>query len=181
MSRAGRRSSVEFVTRARLGDALDPVPADDVARHLILGAWRILGGLDAALATAAEDGQGAQAVRPSSRGVSVGALRGRRRRGRTSRTERVGEVHDLATRDGVAGSGAADAIALRLHADEVAVRVLRCCHRLFGGHRVSMTRTCWCSIAPAAAAAAAHSAEAFASGWLGGVSRQELESLFTSA
>src|SRR4051794_40069381 len=39
-----RRSSRlgPFVTRAHLGNPAAPVPSDDVARHLALGAWRIL-------------------------------------------------------------------------------------------------------------------------------------------
>lgn len=121
-----------FVTRARLGDAIEPVPADDVARHLILGAWRILGGLDAALASAAEHvkvrkqfGQALaefQAVRFAVADAVV-AHRGLEELAKYT-------IWRLATASPEARK--ADAIALRLHADDVAVQVLRCCHQLFG-------------------------------------------------
>src|SRR4051794_23069979 len=38
-----------FVTRATVEKSALPLSPDDVARHLVLGAWRLLGGLEAAL------------------------------------------------------------------------------------------------------------------------------------
>src|SRR3954462_9528098 len=52
-----------FATRAHLGEPADRVPGDDVARHLVLGSWRILGGLDAALRLPAEGRSGRAPVR----------------------------------------------------------------------------------------------------------------------
>jgi hypothetical protein len=121
-----------FVTRAQLGDASAAVPADDVARHLVLGSWRILGGLDAALATGAEHvkvrkqfGQtlaGFQSVRFAIADASV-AHRG---------LEELAKFTTWRLTTASPTARVADAIALRLHADEVAVQVLRCCHQLFG-------------------------------------------------
>ena len=43
-----------FLVPAQLGEAQAQIAADDVARHLVLGAWRILGGLEAALGQVVE-------------------------------------------------------------------------------------------------------------------------------
>ena len=121
-----------FVTRAGLGPALDDVSIDDVARHLTLGAWRLLGGLEEALALASSHvtvrkqfGRPLaefQTVRFNVADASV-ALRG---------------LEELAKytvwRLGTTGGRAAwiDALALRLHADEVAGDILHTCHQLLG-------------------------------------------------
>jgi len=171
-----------FVTRAVIGDAIEPVPADDVARHLILGAWRILGGLDAALATAAEHvkvrkqfGQTLaefQSVRFAVADAVV-AHRGLEELAKYT-------TWRLATASPAARN--ADAVALRLHADEVAVRVLRCCHQLFGAigfcdeHDVSVLDR---HMQPLLRLP--HSAETLADRLMPAVSAGELESLFTVA
>jgi acyl-CoA dehydrogenase len=121
-----------FVTRARIGSPAPPVAVDDVARHLVLGAWRIVGCLDAAmqLATAhvvvrKQFGQPLsefQAVRFAI-ADAVAASRGLEELARFT-TWRLGTAAPQARR--------ADAVALRMHADEVAVSVLRCCHQVFG-------------------------------------------------
>lgn len=129
--RAGSRLG-PFVTRASLGEPAPGVDADDVARHLVLGAWRIVGTLDAALALAASHvvvrrqfGKPLaefQAVRFAVADAVV-ALRG---------------LDELAKytvwRLGTASPSArhADALALRLHADDVAADVLHCAHQLLG-------------------------------------------------
>jgi hypothetical protein len=131
----GQRSTSRlgpFVTRAQLGPSAPPVAADDIARHLVLGAWRIVGCLDAAmqLATAhvvvrKQFGQPLsefQAVRFAI-ADAVTAFRGLEELARFA-TWRLGTASPDARR--------ADALALRLHADEVAVSVLRCCHQVFG-------------------------------------------------
>jgi acyl-CoA dehydrogenase len=121
-----------FVTRARLGEPVLPVPADDVARHLALGAWRILGGLDTALGQATahvgvrkQFGQPLaefQAVRFAVADAAV-AVRGLDQLARFT-------MWRLATADPEARW--ADAVALRLYAVETARDVLRCCHQLLG-------------------------------------------------
>jgi acyl-CoA dehydrogenase len=171
-----------FVTRARRGDAAERVPLDDVARHLVLGSWRLLGGLDAALAVAAEHvkvrkqfGQALaefQSVRFAVADAVV-AHRG---------------LDELATftiwRLATASLAArvADAIALRLHADDVAVQVLRSCHQMFGAigfcdeHDVSVLDRHMQSLLRLP-----YSAEALADRLVPAVSAGELESLFTSS
>lgn len=171
-----------FVTRATLGDRLDAVPLDDVAQHLTLGAWRILGGLDAALALASahvqmrkQFGQALaefQAVRFAVADAIV-AHRG------------LDELAKFTTwRLGTASTAArhADAVALRLHADEVAVQVLRCCHQLFGAigfcdeHDVSVLDRHMQSLLRLP-----HPAEALADKLVPAASAGELEGLFTTA
>lgn len=170
-----------FVTRAILGKAADRVDIDDVARHLVLGSWRLLGGLDAALSLAAahvkvrkQFGQTLaefQSVRFALADAVV-AHRG------------LEELAKFTTwRIGVAAPAArhADAVALRLHADEVAVDVLRCCHQLFGAigfcdeHDVSVLDRHMQSLLRLP-----HSAEALADRLVPAVSAGELESLFTA-
>jgi alkylation response protein AidB-like acyl-CoA dehydrogenase len=108
------------------------VPADDVARHLVLGTWRLLGGLEAALAQVVEHvGVRRQFGRPLAEFQSVRfavadasvAVRG------------LEELTKYTTwRLGTAGPAQrlADATALRLHGAEKAVQVLRVCHQLLG-------------------------------------------------
>jgi hypothetical protein len=170
-----------FVTRAILGEPVDAVPADDIARHLVLGAWRILGGLDAAMRIAAEHvkvrkqfGQTLsefQAVRFAVADAVV-AHRGLEELAKFT-TWRLDTALPQARR--------ADAIALRLHADEVAVQVLRCCHQLFGAigfcdeHGVSVLDR---HLQPLLRLP--HSAEVLAARLVPAVSAGELESLFTT-
>ena len=121
-----------FVRRARLGEPAGSANRDDVARHLTLGSWRILGGLDAALDLATSHvvvrkqfGQTLsefQSVRFAVADAVV-ALRGLAELAAFT-------LWRLETADPQARW--ADAIALRLHAVEVARDVLRCCHQMFG-------------------------------------------------
>lgn len=121
-----------FVVPAALGRLLPAVPPGDVARHLVLGSWRVLGALETALAQATahvavreQFGRPLadfQAVRFAVADATV-ALRG------------LTELAKFTVwRLGTAGERAAtaDALALRLHAVEVARDVLRTCHQLLG-------------------------------------------------
>ncbi|MBV9485492.1 MAG: hypothetical protein JO246_05495 [Frankiaceae bacterium] len=121
-----------FLMPASLGPARPPVAADDVARHLVLGSWRVLGSLEAALDQVVEHvgarkqfGQALaefQAVRFAIADASV-AVRG------------LEELAKFTTWRLVTASAAhhsADACALRLHAVDTAVAVLRTCHQMLG-------------------------------------------------
>jgi hypothetical protein len=121
-----------FLVPASLGSARPSVDADDVARHLVLGAWRILGSLETALQQVVEHvgarkqfGQPLaefQAVRFSIADASV-AVRG------------LAELAKFTTWRLVtaeAGQRQADAVALRLHAVDTAVAVFRTCHQMLG-------------------------------------------------
>jgi len=131
----GRRSASRlgpFVVRATLGQPAPVVSADDVARHLVLGSWRIVGTLDTALQQAnahvvvrKQFGQPLsefQAVRFAI-ADAVAAFRGLEELARFT-TWRLGAASPAAR--------SADAVALRLHADETAVAVLGCCHQVLG-------------------------------------------------
>lgn len=121
-----------FVTRAQPEDPVEPVSPDDIARHLVLGAWRILGGIDTALATAAEHVQVRkqfgqtlaefQSVRFAVADAVV-AHRG---------LEELAKYTSWRMTTASPKARTVDAIAFRLHADDVAVQILRCCHQLFG-------------------------------------------------
>ncbi|HVW79738.1 MAG TPA: acyl-CoA dehydrogenase family protein [Mycobacteriales bacterium] len=121
-----------FLVPAQLGEPLPAVAADDVARHLVLGAWRIIGGLEAALGQVVEHvkarkqfGQALaqfQVVRFAVADASV-ALRGLDELARFT-SWRL-QVADPAKRS-------ADAAALRLHAVDTARSVLRTCHQMLG-------------------------------------------------
>ena len=171
-----------FVTRGELLDRVESVAADDVARHLVLGAWRILGGLDAALALASahvqmrkQFGQ-ALAEFQSVRFAVADAVVAHRGLDELAKFTawRLGTATPAASH--------ADALALRLHADDVATRVLRCCHQLFGAigfcdeHNVSVIDRHMQSLLRVP-----HSAEALAERLVPAVSAGELESLFTVA
>jgi hypothetical protein len=131
----GQRSPAKlgpFVVRAELGDQASPISADDVARHLVLGSWRIVGGLDAALQLAAahvvvrkQFGQTLSEFQSVRFAIAdaVTAFRGLEELARFT-TWRLGTAAPAAR--------TADALALRLHADETAVAVLRCCHQVLG-------------------------------------------------
>lgn len=121
-----------FVVPADLVAAGGPLPADDVAIHLVLGAWRVLGGLETALGLVTDHVRvRTQFGRPLAdfQAVSfaladaVVAVRGLSELGKYT-----------LWRTGTAGPEArsADAVVLRLHAVEVARDVLRTCHQLLG-------------------------------------------------
>jgi alkylation response protein AidB-like acyl-CoA dehydrogenase len=148
----------------------------------VLGSWRILGGLDTALRLAAEHvkarkqfGQALsefQAVRFAVADAVV-AHRGLDELAKFT-TWRLDTAPPQARR--------ADAVALRLHADEVAVETLRCCHQLFGAigfcdeHDLSVLDR---HMQPLLRLP--DSAEALAYRLVAAVSAGEMESLFTSA
>lgn len=121
-----------FVVPAALVASAPDVPVDDVSRHLVLGAWRVLGGLETALALAtahvvAREQFGRalaefQAVRFAVADATV-AVRGLTELAKYT-VWRLG-TGELAARQ-------ADALVLRLHACDVARDVLRTCHQLFG-------------------------------------------------
>jgi acyl-CoA dehydrogenase len=121
-----------FVVPAALGVAQADVPADDVSRHLVLGAWRVLGGLETVLELATSHVQAReqfgrplaefQAVRFAVADAVVAV------RGLTELAKFT--VWRLGTTSPEARS--ADALALRLHAVDVARGVLRTCHQLMG-------------------------------------------------
>ncbi|MDQ1695105.1 MAG: hypothetical protein QOJ03_458 [Frankiaceae bacterium] len=170
-----------FVTRGRLDQSAVGVSGDDAARHLLLGSWRILGGLDAALRLTAEHvkvrkqfGQALsefQSVRFAIADAVV-AHRGLEELAKFT-TWRLGTAAPEARQ--------ADALALRLHADEVAVDTLRCCHQMFGAigfcdeHDLSVLDR---HMQPLLRLP--HSAETLAHRLVPAVSAGELESLFTS-
>jgi hypothetical protein len=171
-----------FVTRAELDAESAPVPLGDVDRHLVLGSWRLLGGVDAALALVTEHikvrkqfGQALaefQTVRFALADAVV-AQRGLEELVKYT-TWRLGVATPVARH--------ADAIALRLHADEVATQVLRCCHQLLGAigfcdeHDVSVLDRHMQALLRLP-----HSAEALAERLVPAVSAGELESLFVTA
>lgn len=171
-----------FVVPAELGERRPDVAADDVARHLVLGAWRILGGLQTALAqvtahVAAREQFGKplaefQAVRFAVADAVV-AVRG------------LTELAKFTTwRQATATPAArqADALALRLHAVDVARSVLRTCHQLLGAlgfcdeHDVSVLDR---HLQPLLRLP--YAAEALAEQLMPAVSAGELEALFNPA
>ncbi|HWC34036.1 MAG TPA: acyl-CoA dehydrogenase family protein [Mycobacteriales bacterium] len=121
-----------FLVPARLGAAQAGVAADDVARHLVLGAWRIVGGLEAALAQVVEHvkarkqfGQALaqfQVVRFGIADASV-ALRG---------LDELARFTSWRLDAAEPAQRSADAVALRLHAVDTARSVLRTCHQMLG-------------------------------------------------
>ena len=121
-----------FLVPAQLGEAAAPIGQDDIARHLVLGAWRILGGLQAALGQVVEHvkarkqfGQALaqfQVVRFGVADANV-ALVGLDELARYTAWRL--DVADPAQRQ-------ADAVALRLHAVDTARAVMRTCHQMLG-------------------------------------------------
>jgi acyl-CoA dehydrogenase len=171
-----------FVTRAELGSEMVTVPLDDVDRHLVLGSWRLLGGIDAALALAAahvkvrkQFGQTLSEFQTVRFAVAdaVVAHRG---------LEELAKYTTWRLATAAPAARHADAIALRLHADEVTTTVLRCCLQLFGAigfcdeHDVSVLDR---HMQPLLRLP--YSAEALADRLVPAVSAGELESLFVSA
>jgi alkylation response protein AidB-like acyl-CoA dehydrogenase len=108
------------------------VSADDVARHLALGAWRILGSVEAALGQVTEHvgarkqfGQALaefQAVRFAIADATV-AVRG---------LDELAKFTSWRLGAAPSSQACADATALRLHACDVAVQVFRTCHQMLG-------------------------------------------------
>jgi alkylation response protein AidB-like acyl-CoA dehydrogenase len=117
---------------AALGSALAPIGFDDVTRHLVLGSWRLLGAIEAALHQVVEHvkarkqfGQPLaefQAVRFAIADASV-AVRGLEELAKFT-TWRLGTA--------TSPQRMADATALRLHAVDSAVAVFRTCHQMLG-------------------------------------------------
>jgi hypothetical protein len=130
---APRRAKLgPFVVPAQLGSQAAPVSGSEIARHLTLGAWRILGSLEAAVGQVVDHvkartqfGQPLaefQAVRFAVADAIV-ALRGLDELAKYT-AWRLYAVPDA--------RAAADATALRLHSVDAAVRVLRTCHQMLG-------------------------------------------------
>jgi len=130
---APRRAKLgPFLVAASLRESIADVALDDIARHLVLGSWRIIGTLEAALGQVVEHvtarkqfGQTLaefQAVRFAIADASV-ALRGLDELAKYTAWRLVTQPTEVAI---------ADATALRLHAVDSAVRVLRTCHQMLG-------------------------------------------------
>jgi alkylation response protein AidB-like acyl-CoA dehydrogenase len=158
------------------------VAVDDVSRHLVLGSWRVLGGLETAVALAtAHVAAREQFGRPLAEFQAV-------RFAIADATVAVRGLTELAKytlwRLAVAGdqARAVDAVALRLHACDVARDVLRSCHQLLGAlgfcdeHDVSVIDR---HLQPLLRLPLA--AEALADRLVPAVSAGQLESLFVSA
>jgi acyl-CoA dehydrogenase len=121
-----------FLMAARLGDRGPDVDADDISRHLVLGSWRILGGIEASLAQVVEHvtvrkqfGQPLaefQSVRFAVADASV-AVRG---------LDELAKFTSWRLRSAPAAQRQVDAVGLRLCAAETATQVLRICHQLLG-------------------------------------------------
>jgi alkylation response protein AidB-like acyl-CoA dehydrogenase len=121
-----------FLTPAAIGEAQPSVHPLDVARHLVLGSWRLLGGLEAALAQVVEHVtvrkqfkktlSEFQTVRFAVADATV-ALLGLEELAKytTWRLDSTSLEH-----------AAVDAVTLRLHAADTATQVLRTCHQLLG-------------------------------------------------
>lgn len=128
----GRSLLAPFVTPVTLGEPGSRIPLDDVGRHLVLGAWRVLGGLEAALDLASahvavrkQFGQPLaefQAVRFAVADATV-AVRGLEELAKFT----VWRLDTAAT-----AARFADALALRVHACDVATTVMHACHQLLG-------------------------------------------------
>ncbi len=125
-----------FLTRATLGAAATPVSSADIARHLTLGAWSVLGALETSVAQVSQHlrdrrqfGQPLsefQAIRFSVADATV-SVRGLEELAKFT-------VWRLGADAGSAASpvGMADALALRLYAADTARTVFRTCHQLYG-------------------------------------------------
>jgi hypothetical protein len=109
-----------------------PIDSDDVARHLVLGSWRILGGLEAAFAQVIEHvgvrkqfGKALaefQTVRFAIADASV-AVRG---------LDELAKFTSWRLESAAPSYRSVDAVALRLFAVDTATQVLRTCHQLLG-------------------------------------------------
>ena len=132
MHPAARAKLGPFLVPAARGGDLPPVGAADVSRHLVLGSWRLFGGLQTCFERVVEHvGVRVQFGRPLSAFQTVRfaiadasvAMRGFEELVKFT-TWRLGSAP--------AQQALADAYALRLQGAETAVRVLRTCHQLFG-------------------------------------------------
>lgn len=169
-----------FLVPAELGAPQGRVSSDDVALHLVLGTWRLLGGLEAALAQVVEHvGVRRQFGRPLAEFQSVRfavadasvAVRG---------LEELAKFTTWRLHCAPQPQRLVDATALRLHGAEKAVQVLRACHQLLGAvgfcdeHDVSVLDR---HLQPLIRLPL--SAEALAARLVPAVGRGELETLFT--
>lgn len=121
-----------FLAPATLGEGRAPVTSSDIARHLVLGSWRLLGGLEAALAQVIDHVtvrkqfkktlSEFQTVRFAIADASVALL------GLDELAKYTTWRLDSAAEE----QAAVDAVALRLHAADTAIQVLRTCHQLLG-------------------------------------------------
>lgn len=171
-----------FVVPAALGAPAAAVPADDVARHLVLGSWRVLGALETALSgvtahVAVREQFGRplaefQAVRFAVADAVVG-VRGLTELAKFTVWRLLSAAPEV---------GSADALVLRLHACDVARDVLRTCHQLLGAigfcdeHDVSVLDR---HLQPLLRLP--YSGEALADRLIPAVSAARFESLFTTA
>lgn len=171
-----------FVVPAALGEQRPDLPADDVSRHLVLGAWRVLGGLETALGLAtAHVAAREQFGRPLAEFQSV----------RFAVADAVVAVRGLTElakytvwrlASAAPAARGADALVLRLHAVDVARDVLRTCHQLLGAvgfcdeHDVSVLDR---HLQPLLRLP--YAGEALAARLVPAVSDGRLESLFTSS
>jgi acyl-CoA dehydrogenase len=129
---AGSAKLGPFLVSAEPGAQQAETSADDIARHLILGSWRILGSLEAALGqVVAHVGARTQfhktlsefqAVRFAIADASV-ALRG---------LEELAKYTSWRMTSATPALRHVDAIALRLFGIDTATQVLRICHQLLG-------------------------------------------------
>jgi hypothetical protein len=121
-----------FLVPARLGEAVAPVPADDIARHLALGAWRVLGGLQAALGQVVEHVKARKQFNQTLAQFQVVRF------GIADANVALVGLDELARYTAWRLNAAepqrrhADAVALRLHAVDTARSVMRTCHQMLG-------------------------------------------------
>lgn len=121
-----------FLTPATLAASRPTVTSSDIVRHLVLGSWRLLGGVEAALAQVVEHVtvrkqfkqtlSEFQTVRFAVADASV-ALLG---------LEELAKYTTWHIDSTLAEHAVVDAVALRLHAADTAIQVLRTCHQLLG-------------------------------------------------
>jgi len=121
-----------FVRTGVLGEQIEPIAADDRARYLVLQAWTVLGALEAVTADVVEHVRTRhqfghaladfQVIRFSLADAAI-AVRG---------LEQLTKLTSWRLGTGDARGNLADAIALRLHASEVATNVLRVGHQFYG-------------------------------------------------
>lgn len=128
----GRAKLGPFLVPATLTTEREVRPASDVALHLVLGTWRLLGGVQAAMSQVIEHvGVRVQFGRPLSEFQSVRfsvadasvALRG---------FEELAKFTVWRLTTASPERALADALALRLHGARKAVELFRTCHQLLG-------------------------------------------------
>jgi Acyl-CoA dehydrogenase, C-terminal domain len=120
-----------FLVPATTGAQQTDVPAGDIARHLVLGVWRLLGGLEAALAQVVDHvGKRTQFGKTLSEFQTV-------RFAVADATVALSGLEELAKYTtwrlhAAPQRSLTDAAALRLSGADTAVAVLRTCHQLLG-------------------------------------------------